>query len=394
MSDLPPPKGASAGDPRERPGEGLALEGRLDALRPSVAPTANRGGLGLIIVGAAGLGLLTFAILSAQRHAPETAPLSAAGRTADIPPPPPAPPEIAMTEAEGRGATQPAPAPLPSQPPQTPTTAAFAPPPPPKPQAFALDVAALGRKAPSLVVDLGEAPPAGTGAAAAGAAPGAGAKAATSAADAASLNADEKFAERVSAAEPERSRATVIRNTKETIPQGVLIPGVLETALNSDLPGFTRAVISRDVRGFDGTTVLIPRGSRVIGQYKSAAAQGQSRALVVWTRIIRPDGASIQIASSGTDTLGRAGLEGKVDRHFFEQFSGAILLTVLDAGVTALANQPSTQVVIGSSGGIGGLGSAAVTATPIPPTIKVPQGSPIEIFVARDLDFTTVGPPR
>ena len=257
-----------------------------------------------------------------------------------------------------------------------------------RPNAFAIDTAALGRKAPTLVVDLSDAPPApgsGTSANTGSSKPSAGA------AEGTGLNADEKFAERVTTAEPERSRATVIRNTRETIPQGVMIPGVLETALNSDLPGFTRAVISRDVRGFDGSTVLIPRGSRVIGQYKSAAAQGQSRAFVIWTRIIRPDGASIQIASSGTDALGRAGLDGKVDRHFFEQFSGAILLTVLDAAVTSAAGQPSTQVVIGSSSGSTGIGAAALTPTPIPPTIKVPQGSPIRIFVARDLDFSPVG---
>jgi type IV secretion system protein VirB10 len=262
-----------------------------------------------------------------------------------------------------------------------------------RPISFASDTAALGRKTPTVIVDLGEAAAQPASGASLSVASGA-TKTAAGAADSAGLNADEKFAERVAAVEPERSRATVIRNTRETIPQGVMIPGVLETALNSDLPGFTRAVISRDVRGFDGSTVLIPRGSRVIGQYKSAAAQGQSRAFVIWTRIIRPDGASIQIASSGTDALGRAGLDGKVDRHFFEQYAGAILLTVLDAAVASVAGQPSTQVVIGSS--TGGLAPAApgLTATPIPPTIKVPQGSPIRIFVARDLDFSPVGAAR
>jgi type IV secretion system protein VirB10 len=186
----------------------------------------------------------------------------------------------------------------------------------------------------------------------------------------------------------------MLRNKSTTVPQGTMIPAVLETALNSDLPGFTRAVVSRDVRSFDGSAVLIPRGSRVIGQYKSAAAQGQSRAFVVWTRILRPDGGSIQIGSAGADDLGRAGMAGKVDRHFFEQFSGAILLTVLEGGLTALSNNPSTTVVVGSSSG-GGLGAAASALTPqaIPPTIKVAQGSPIRIFVARDLDFTPLQNP-
>lgn len=392
MSNLPPPSDPSAADPRVRPDSAAPSLISADDLRSAVAAGSPRGGLGLIIGGAVLLGLLAFIILSSQRHAPVTAATLASSPTAEVPPPPPPPTDILMTEAAGRGSTvstTPAATVVAAPPSATlgilPSLAAA------RPNAFTIDTAALGRKAPTLVVDLGDAPPPPGSGPAASAASGTTKSAAGAAGDAAALNADEKFAERVTTAEPERSRATVIRNTRETIPQGVMIPGVLETALNSDLPGFARAVISRDVRGFDGSTVLIPRGSRVIGQYKSAAAQGQSRAFVIWTRIIRPDGASIQIASSGTDALGRAGLDGKVDRHFFEQFSGAILLTVLDAAVTSAAGQPSTQVVIGSSSGGSGIGAAALSPTPIPPTIKVPQGSPIRIFVARDLDFSPVG---
>jgi len=392
MSNLPPPSDPSAADPRVRPDSAAPSLISAGDLRSAVAAGSPRGGLGLIIGGAVLLGLLAFIILSSQRHAPVKAATLASSPTAEVPPPPPPPTDILMTEAAGRGSTvstTPAATVVAAPPPATlgilPSLAAA------RPNAFTIDTAALGRKAPTLVVDLGDAPPPTGSGPAASAASGTTKSAAGAAGDAAALNADEKFAERVTTAEPERSRATVIRNTRETIPQGVMIPGVLETALNSDLPGFARAVISRDVRGFDGSTVLIPRGSRVIGQYKSAAAQGQSRAFVIWTRIIRPDGASIQIASSGTDALGRAGLDGKVDRHFFEQFSGAILLTVLDAAVTSAAGQPSTQVVIGSSSGGSGIGAAALSPTPIPPTIKVPQGSPIRIFVARDLDFSPVG---
>jgi type IV secretory pathway VirB10-like protein len=400
MSHLPPLDDPR--DPRPRPSETASALDSGGDLRPSVAGASARGGLGLIFAGAVGLGLIAFVFLSSQRHAPEKTAALANGPIAEVLPPPPPPSDLATVQAAARNGTPP------TTPPPTASTGltGFTPPPlsptPPPPaatqHAFAIDTAALGRKAPTLVVDLGEAPPpVASGTTAAGAA-GASTKTASGGAggagEGAGLNADEKFAERVSTAEPERSRATVIHNTRETIPQGVLIPGVMETALNSDLPGFARAVISRDVRGFDGSLVLIPRGSRVIGQYKSAAAQGQSRAFVIWTRIIRPDGASIQIASSGTDSLGRAGLDGKVDRHFFEQFSGAILLTVLDAGVASLANQPSTQVVIGSGTAGTGLGAAAITPTPIPPTIKVAQGAPIRIFVARDLDFSTVGPAK
>ena len=207
------------------------------------------------------------------------------------------------------------------------------------------------------------------------------------------LSDSEQFAKRVGDEEPERARAVPMRNPHAIAPQGTIIPGVLETAINSDLPGFTRAVVSRDVLSFDGKAVLIPKGSRLIGQYKSAVALGQSRAFIIWTRVIRPDGVSIQIGSPGTDELGRGGLEGEVDRHFFRRFSGSILLSVLNAGVAAIGRTPQTQISIGSPGAAAGL-AGSVQGDAIPPTIKVAQGEAINIFVARDLDFAGVEPIR
>ena len=248
-------------------------------------------------------------------------------------------------------------------------------------------------KTPALIVDL---------MAAAGGAPPAAAdkgeksdKADAGKADAAKgsarLSGEEQFAERVGSGEPDQARASVLHNKAAVVPQGAIIPAVLETALNSDLPGFARAVVSRDVRGFDGSTVLIPRGSRLIGQYKSGVSQGQSRVFVIWTRLIRPDGVSIQIGSPAADSLGRAGLDGSVDRHFFERFTGSILLSVVNAGVASLFHGPSTQIVIGSSQEAAGLAATIAPPTSIPPTIKAPQGSPVRVFVARDLDFSSVG---
>ena len=249
------------------------------------------------------------------------------------------------------------------------------------------------RRAPAVVVDLGGAPhdlvlaqagsPAG---------PALGAAERGPASDRPQLNETEQFARRVGDEEPERVRAVPMRNPHAIAPQGTIIPGVLETAINSDLPGFTRAVVSRDVLSFDGKAVLIPRGSRLIGQYKSAVALGQSRAFIIWTRVIRPDGVSIQIGSPGTDELGRGGLPGEVNRHFIRRFSGAILLSVLNAGVALIGQTPSTQISIGSAGAATGLATSALQGDAIPPTIKVMQGAAINIFVARDLDFSAVGP--
>lgn len=255
-----------------------------------------------------------------------------------------------------------------------------APPPPPADPASR-------RRSPTLVVDLGPGAPGTPAAAAAGSAAQAALAAQGPRRD---LNADEQFAERIGGAdEPQQVRATMLREKTLTVPQGATINAVLETALNSDLPGFARAVVSRDVRGFDGKTVLIPRGSRVVGQYRSGVAVGQSRAFVIWSRLLRPDGASVQIASSATDPLGRAGLAGEVDRHFFQRFGGSALLSVINGAVGALTQRPSTQITIGSGQDASAIASSVGPAN-ISPTIKVAQGTPIRIFVARDLDFSTV----
>ena len=205
------------------------------------------------------------------------------------------------------------------------------------------------------------------------------------------LNADEKFADRVGTSDAEPAKATAMRNLDAMIPQGAVIPAVMETAINSDLPGLARAMVTRDIKSFDGSTVLIPRGSRVIGQYKSGVAMGASRVFVVWTRVIRPDGVSIQIASPAADPLGRGGLEGKVDRHFFSRFGGSILMSVLNAGVAAVGNARSTsQIYIGSASEAANLAGTVMKSDQVAPTIQTPQGAPVTIFVARDLDFSGV----
>lgn len=193
---------------------------------------------------------------------------------------------------------------------------------------------------------------------------------------------NDAFAARVSSGEVPAARAGTLRNPKTTVPQGALIAAVLETAINSDLPGFVRAVVSRDVLSFDGTRVLIPRGSRLVGQYRSEVALGQSRAFVVWTRLLRPDGVSVQLASPGTDPLGRAGLDGKVDRHYLQRYGPGLLSTAISA---ALSNTNSNQLVIGTAQTIP---SAVSSGETIKPTVTVKQGTAIQVFVARDLDFS------
>lgn len=183
-----------------------------------------------------------------------------------------------------------------------------------------------------------------------------------------------------------RAGAGVLANRATTVPQGTLIPAVLETPLDSTRPGLARAIVSRDVRGFDGSRVLIPRGSRLIGEYRSDAEPGQNRMLVNWIRLIRPDGGTIAIGSPASDTLGGGGIRASVNSHFFERFAGAILQSALDIGVNLASRSVDTRVVIipQSQGG------AVRFPNQIRPTLTVKAATSISIFVARDLDFTGV----
>lgn len=354
-----------------------AVYARSEALRPKVqqpnSPWTLVAGLG----GAALLGVFAFSSLSNARAHAQTAPARSA--SADQPLPAWAP-ALQTMMAQNQAVN-----PVPQSAQAAPPPALMPPPAAPNP-----DPSEPHWKAPAVVVDLSEAgaaPAATRLAQAAAGAPAAGPS------EDARLNPEERFAARVSGSLTETSRATQMRDLGRIVPQGFVIPAVLETAIDSDLPGSVRAVVSRDVRGFDGSQVLIPRGSKLIGQYRSAAAIGQTRAFVVWSRIITPSGVSIDVGSPATDQLGRGGLPGKADTHFFERFGASILLSVVSAGVDAAgaSNGNTTALVIGSSGQANQVASIALQKQiDIPTTIRVPQGAPVQVSVARDLDFSGV----
>ena len=199
----------------------------------------------------------------------------------------------------------------------------------------------------------------------------------------ASGNSASDFASRVGGVGGAAAQARAMVNPSTTVTQGTLIPAVLETAIDTNVPGYVRAVVSQDVRSFDGTKVLVPRSSRLIGQYQSGMQNGQKRAYVIWTRLIRPDGASVNLASPAIGFDGTTGLAGSVNGHFFKRFGSAMLLSVIGGLATG-----------GASVVLGGGASAAQTALQqdgqIGPTVRVRAGEPIRVFTARDLDFSAV----
>ena len=208
--------------------------------------------------------------------------------------------------------------------------------------------------------------------------------------------------------------ATAIGNTDFMIAQGKMIDAVLETAINTNLPGSLRAVISRDIYAETGKKILIPKGSRLIGSYDNSISSGQSRIVVSWDRVIRPDGIDIAISSPGTDQLGRAGVTGIVDNKYFEILSNAFLLSAITIGGTmaldgirdsqdvnsssttssdgsttsSQTGTPTDFAILESAADLGDLaGDIASEALDDQITIYVHQGSRIKVFVNRDLIF-------
>lgn len=342
-----------------------------------VLPVVTRTGPGIpawaIAVVALALGAVLFAVLDARRRA-LTAPAVRPGTSDSVPaalppplyvPPVPPPPVMPMTIA-----TPPAPAPAP-RPAPAPAPAIVTYVQQPVPQQPVPQPVAPARVAtePTLVIDnTAPAAAAQQAAAAPNAQPQGGGQTGQSGGVAGG-----------------RASAGVLANRGTTVPQGTLIPAVLETALDSTRPGLARAIVSRDIRGFDGTRILVPRGSRLIGEYGTQIEGGQNRLLVNWIRLIRPDGATVAIGSPAADTVGRGGIRASVNSHFFERFAGAILQSALDVGVSLAQRSVDSTVLL-----LPGTQSFRPTPNQIRPTLTVKAATSISIFVARDLDFTSV----
>jgi type IV secretory pathway VirB10-like protein len=211
------------------------------------------------------------------------------------------------------------------------------------------------------------------------------------------------------AAETSRTTTTaqlVSAGSPYTLRAGTLIPALLITAINSDLPGDIVGQVSRDV--FDSRSQripLIPKGSRLIGTYDNQVAAGQGRLLVAWTRLILPDGRSMHLPGLAlTDTEGNSGAKGRVDNHWRRVFGNALMLSALSAGLQL--SQPSQATVLSppspgqiAAGAVGqelstvaieilrrGMGAA--------PTITIPAGQAFNVLLNGDLVFDEPFVPR
>jgi len=202
---------------------------------------------------------------------------------------------------------------------------------------------------------------------------------------------------------------TYISDMPHTIAQGKLINAVLETAINTEIPGLVRAIIGRDVYGESGNEVLIPKGSRLYGSYSSEIKRGQGRVQINWSRLIRPDGVDLAISSVAADQFGRSGIAGEVDNKYSSIITNSLLTSVLAVGGVAaaqslLGNQSTTTTTNPTQGTTTTTGNATnqalydVTKTivdtvgqivnsalDLTPVIRVPQGTRITVIVNADI---------
>ncbi|WP_075620571.1 type IV secretion system protein VirB10, partial [Brucella sp. CMUL 024] len=191
--------------------------------------------------------------------------------------------------------------------------------------------------------------------------------------------------------------ASLLRNRDFLLAKGSIINCALQTRLDSTVPGMAACVVTRNMYSDNGKVLLIERGSTISGEYDANVKQGMARIYVLWTRVKTPNGVVIDLDSPGADPLGGAGLPGYIDSHFWKRFGGALMLSTIETlgryATQKVGGGGSNQINLNTGGGesTSNLASTALKDTiNIPPTLYKNQGEEIGIYIARDLDFSSV----
>lgn len=185
---------------------------------------------------------------------------------------------------------------------------------------------------------------------------------------------------------------SVLPTRRFLLGKGTFIDCTLETAIDSTLPGMTTCITATDTFSADGTVVLLERGTKLVGETRGQVNQGSARIFVLWTEARTPTGVVVPLSSPGTDELGRSGLPGEVNRHFWDRFGAAILLSVINGVVQGEVNRQNSSgsVVVSPSTSTDVMAEILRSTVSIPPTVTKSQGDRIQVFVARDVDFRSV----
>lgn len=193
-----------------------------------------------------------------------------------------------------------------------------------------------------------------------------------------------------------KTRAIQRGNQALVLTKGTGIRCALETRIVTTQPGFTRCQVTSDVYSADGTVLLLERGSRIIGEQTAALLQGQARVFVLWNEVETPNGVKVSLASPGAGALGESGHGAKVNYHFWQRFGGAIMISMISDLGDSLSNKSSNGdnnniTYENTSQAAQEMATEALkNSINIPPTGIVNQGSIINVFVARDVDFSNV----
>jgi type IV secretion system protein VirB10 len=205
---------------------------------------------------------------------------------------------------------------------------------------------------------------------------------------------DGALTELLSASLTPAAQARVLPTERFLLPKGAFIDCTLETAIDSTLPGMTTCITAADTFGADGKVVLLERGTKLVGETHGQVLQGQARVFVLWTQARTPAGVVVPLDSPGTDELGRAGLPGEVQHHFWQRFGAAMLVSLIDgavqAGVQASNRSGGGAVIYTPSGSQEVLTEVLKDTLHIAPTIVKRNGDRIQVLVARDVDFRSV----
>ncbi len=176
------------------------------------------------------------------------------------------------------------------------------------------------------------------------------------------------------------------------LPKGAFLDCTLETAIDSTLPGMTTCILATDTFGVDGQVVLLERGTKLVGETRGQVQQGAARVFVVWTEARTPTGVIVPLDSPGADELGRSGLPGSINRHFWERFGAAVLVSVIDGAIQGAvqSSRANGTVLVNPSGSQGVLTEVLKSTINISPTVVKQHGDRIQVLVAKDLDFRSV----
>jgi len=187
-------------------------------------------------------------------------------------------------------------------------------------------------------------------------------------------------------------QAHVLPTQRWLLPKGAFIDCTLETAIDSTLPGLTTCVTATDTFGADGRVVLLDRGTKLIGETQGQVQQGAARVFVLWTEARTPTGVVVPLDSPATDELGRSGLAGEVNRHFWQRFGAAILISTIDGAVQASVRSTGAggTVIYNPSGSEQVMSDVLRDTVNIAPTVTKHNGDRIQVLVARDVDFSSV----